>query len=337
MKENLVSIIMPVYNSNEFLDKAINSCLGQTYTNVQLVICDDCSTDGKTPDIIENYAKNDSRIKFIRNERNLGPFKTLQHCFEETDGEYVIRVDSDDVLSENSIELLLRFLKENDLDIACTKVLHLDGKDNLILENVYSNYSKDIILKDRKDYRKLLSSRYINAGMLAKKEFLLKENYSFFECKELYFVEMFFFDNCKVGFMQEPTYFYRIYGSNNSVIWKSVRNNKNDDNYFDRIPDFKNKISDKTVRTYAEMLFLRARCPIAIIRSLNEGEEYKLSKEMRRLKRGTNYNFFKMAKCLPYFSKRNVIIGISIMFRTVWLARLYAKLQYKKQLKNINK
>ena len=68
-KENLVSIITPSYNSEEFISETINSIINQTYPNWELLITDDCSTDN-TIEIIESYVKNDSRIKLFKLEKN---------------------------------------------------------------------------------------------------------------------------------------------------------------------------------------------------------------------------------------------------------------------------
>jgi glycosyltransferase involved in cell wall biosynthesis len=331
MIKDLISVIMPAYNASRFLTEAVESILNQSYKKIELIICDDCSTDGVTQNMIKEFASRDKRVKFLINEHNSGPFRTLQHCYEEAQGEYIIRVDSDDVLSDQSLEKMLMFMNQNNLDVVFSNVIHIDGEGNVFMQGIYKYFDEAVIIKDISHYRKMLGMRYIS-GILSKKEYLERINYSFFKSKELYYFESFFYDDSHVGFLPDAVYYYRIFGQNNSSLAKTVKNNKNDDNYFDDVPHFE-KISNKTVRTYAEMLYLRARYPIAIFRSLNEGKEYSFRDEQKRLKKVTNYKFTKMLKTVPYFSKRNRSIGYCILLHLGWLARLIAKHKYKKAIR----
>lgn len=333
----LVSIIMPVFNADKkYVTEAIESVLKQTYNNLELIICDDCSTDNFTPGFIKQYCTKDNRIKYIRNEKNLGPFRTLDNCFSHASGEFVLRVDADDVINESHIEKLYNFLVKNELDIACSSIVHINGKNNIIMEHDYGAFSEDIVLESDKDYAKLLSFRYLNQGKLIKKDFIVKQGYSFFKHKELTFIEMFFYDDCKVGFVKDAIYYYRIFGANNSEISKACKNNKNPDNYFDEAPIF-DKISSTNKRIYAEMFYFRARYPLAFIRALNKGKEYNYKDEIIRLKKITNYKFSKMKKSLKYFSKRNKKVGYFILFRLDWLFMLITKIENLRSIKRVQK
>ncbi|NQV78496.1 MAG: glycosyltransferase, partial [Lutibacter sp.] len=77
----LVSVIIPVYNVELYVEKAINSIINQTYQNLEIIIVDDCSTD-KTYSIVESLSKKDKRIKLIRNSKNLKISKTLNKALE---------------------------------------------------------------------------------------------------------------------------------------------------------------------------------------------------------------------------------------------------------------
>lgn len=102
-----VSIIMGVYNDEKFLSEAISSILTQTYNNFEFIICDDCSTDNSEK-IIKSF--NDSRIVFIKNERNQGLGNTLNHCLKIAKGEYIARMDSDDRSLSNRLEKQVNYL-----------------------------------------------------------------------------------------------------------------------------------------------------------------------------------------------------------------------------------
>ena len=93
--QKLVSIIMGVYNGADALSQAIDSIIAQTYTHWELIACDDSSTDD-TPKILFDYAKRDSRIVVIHNEKNCGLAASLNHCLKYVRGTYIARMDCDD-------------------------------------------------------------------------------------------------------------------------------------------------------------------------------------------------------------------------------------------------
>ncbi len=96
MSTQLISIVMPVYNGGERIAKAIESVFRQSHEYWELLIIDDGSSDN-TRDIVENFAKLDDRIKYIKNEKNVGIQKTLNRGLSESKGEYIARIDDDDV------------------------------------------------------------------------------------------------------------------------------------------------------------------------------------------------------------------------------------------------
>ncbi len=104
-KTPLVSVLMAVYNCVNTLKGAIDCIIKQTYTNWEIIIFDDCSSDNTYKLAIE-FAKKDSRIKVFKNETNLSLAPTLNNCLKHARGEYIARMDGDDVCN------LTRFEKE---------------------------------------------------------------------------------------------------------------------------------------------------------------------------------------------------------------------------------
>lgn len=102
MKKPLVSVCIPAYNSSEYIADTIESILNQTYTNLELVVVDDCSKDN-TAEIVEGYAARDSRVRLVRNEKNLGMTGNWTKAVRETKGEYVKLICADDILYPESI------------------------------------------------------------------------------------------------------------------------------------------------------------------------------------------------------------------------------------------
>lgn len=111
MKEGLVSIIIPVYNAEDFLIETIESVQAQTYKNWELLLVDDCSTDS-SGDLIEAKAKEDDRIKYIKLEKNSGAAVTRNIGLSEASGRYVAFLDSDDIWKPEKLERQLNFLAE---------------------------------------------------------------------------------------------------------------------------------------------------------------------------------------------------------------------------------
>ncbi len=101
-----VSILLAAYNGSRYIEEQIISIQKQTFRDFELIICDDCSSDN-TVDIIEKYARNDSRIKIYRNEKNLGFKKNFERLLNLATCDYIALSDQDDVWTENHIEKLL--------------------------------------------------------------------------------------------------------------------------------------------------------------------------------------------------------------------------------------
>ncbi|MEH7526762.1 glycosyltransferase [Bacillus sp. JJ1503] len=107
-----VSVIMGVLNSQETISKAIESIVSQTFKDWEFIICDDGSTD-ETYNIVYQYSLKDRRIKLIKNEKNMGLAYSLNNCIEHSMGDYIARMDADDVSHSDRFEKQLKFLELN--------------------------------------------------------------------------------------------------------------------------------------------------------------------------------------------------------------------------------
>ena len=107
-----VSVIMAVYNAEKTLEDAVNSILNQTYQNFEFIICDDASTDGSYA-LLEKLATKDERIILIQNEKNSRLSFSLNHCLQHATGEYVARMDADDMSTPERFERQVAYLNEH--------------------------------------------------------------------------------------------------------------------------------------------------------------------------------------------------------------------------------
>lgn len=105
----LISVLMPAYNAEKYIKEAIESILNQTFSNFEFIIIDDGSIDA-TEEIIKSFK--DSRIVYIKNEKNLGLIKTLNKGISIARGEFIARMDSDDISMPQRFELQLDVFKK---------------------------------------------------------------------------------------------------------------------------------------------------------------------------------------------------------------------------------
>lgn len=110
MVDGLVSIIMPSWNTGQFIAESIQSVINQTYTNWELLIVDDCSSDN-TDEIINGF--DDSRIRYFKNEKNSGAALTRNRAMREAKGEWIAFLDSDDLWAPEKLDKQIKFMKKN--------------------------------------------------------------------------------------------------------------------------------------------------------------------------------------------------------------------------------
>ena len=110
MIKGLVSVIMPSWNTGRFIAKSIQSVIEQTYTNWELLIVDDCSSDN-TDEVIANF--HDKRIFYFKNEKNVGAALSRNRALREAKGEWIAFLDSDDLWEPQKLEKQLVFMNQN--------------------------------------------------------------------------------------------------------------------------------------------------------------------------------------------------------------------------------
>lgn len=127
--EELVSIVMPSYNTAEYIGASIRSVLSQTYQNWELLIVDDCSTDN-TDAVVAGFA--DSRIRYLRNEKNSGAAVSRNYALREAKGRWIAFLDSDDLWAPEKLEKQVAFMLTHDYAFSYTQYEEIDdsGKKN---------------------------------------------------------------------------------------------------------------------------------------------------------------------------------------------------------------
>jgi len=129
MSEDLVSIVMPSFNSAAFIDKSIDSVLAQTYKRFELIVVDDGSADD-TGEVLRKYSVLDPRIKVIMFARNRGAAAARNAAIEEAKGRFIAFLDSDDSWSQDKLQIQIDAGREGRYPLSCTgyRMLRPDGK-----------------------------------------------------------------------------------------------------------------------------------------------------------------------------------------------------------------
>lgn len=148
---SLVSIITPNYNAEKFIAETIESVINQTYTNWELIIVDDCSTDDSLA-IINEFIKKEDRIKLIKLSKNSGPAVARNNGIEVAKGEYMAFLDSDDRWFSNKLEVQLNVMQKHNYALTFTSYYSV---------NEQKEKQKIIRAKKQITYKNLLTNNYI--------------------------------------------------------------------------------------------------------------------------------------------------------------------------------
>lgn len=146
--EPKVSIIMPAYNAQEFIEQAIDSALKQTEENIEIVIVDDCSTDS-TVDIIQSFS--DKRIKFFLNDHNQGASYSRNRALNEACGQWVTPLDADDWYAPERIEKLLQVANEKSADLVADDLYFVQTETQQVVGTLFCvdpEYSSQVKVVD---------------------------------------------------------------------------------------------------------------------------------------------------------------------------------------------
>ncbi len=199
----LISVLFPVYNSEKYLENSLKTLLLQSYKNFEIIAIDDNSTDSSSS-ILEKYSNLDLRIKVVKKDSNLGLIKTLNHGLTFCKGQYIMRMDSDDLIVPNRIDLLVSEIISEKYDAVSSWMINFYNK----------NKFETIRFKKYIEELKIISFFYIpisHAATMFKSEVInnlkYNEDFKYVEDYELWI--RFFKNKYKIKMIEKPLYFYR--------------------------------------------------------------------------------------------------------------------------------
>lgn len=202
-----ISVIMSVYNGEEYLSQAIDSILNQTFTDWELIIINDCSTDG-TAEILKKYASLDTRVKVYTNEENLKLPSSLNKAISYAKGKYIARMDADDISLYERLEKQYNFMEKN-------PDIHLSSCRFMTLKNGVVSSGGCGVKCDKESVKALLlvTNPILHPGIIAKADVIKKlgydKNFTCTEDMELW--TRFVMSGYNVEIMPEYLIIYRLH------------------------------------------------------------------------------------------------------------------------------
>lgn len=233
MKSNLISVLMPVYNGEKYLEETVSSILNQSYKEFELIIINDGSSDN-TKIICDNLVKNYSRIKVIHKD-NTGVSNTRNIALDNAKGEYITFVDSDDLIHKDYLKKLINEEFKNNSDlIVCGFVERKISNRNEIKDSnkIYKPYDFVEINKMQDSILDFVNSGLLNPlwNKLYKKHIIIENNIRFKEdvkTGEDFIFNLQYISFIKnISFIDEALYYY-IRRNNNSITYQYI-----DDMYY---------------------------------------------------------------------------------------------------------
>lgn len=196
-----ISVIVPIYNVEEYVEKCIDSLIKQTYKNIEIILVDDGSKD-KSYEICKKYSELDSRIKLIHKE-NGGLSDARNVGIDNATGEYITFLDSDDWLNYNYCEVMVNEI--------------LDTKADIVMCNIVNVYSDDYVFEEKISYEK---TSYTNLEALEKFE----DTVNVVAVAKLYSKELFNNLRYRVGKIHEDEFmFHRIFYEAKKIVCLDIQ------------------------------------------------------------------------------------------------------------------
>lgn len=227
MEEKKVSIIIPVYNSEETLKKCIESVINQTYKNIEILVINDGSKD-KSLKIINEYKNKDKRIKII-NQENKGVSGARNTGINNATGDYITFIDSDDYIKPNLVKDTIKIFKEYECDVVRNN--YVLSYENGKIQSRHEMYEENRIINITEKKEELIQNILLGkvqsySWLLTIKRNILNENNLKFD-EDVFFMEdiiflirlIFFIKN--IYFVSEPNYFY--YQNNENSLTKDPK------------------------------------------------------------------------------------------------------------------
>ena len=255
-----ISIIIPVYNVEKYISQCLDSAINQSLKDIEIIIVDDCGSDNSM-DIAKEYAKNDSRIKIIKNSQNQGPFTSRNNAVLAANGEYLVFLDSDDFLDLRACEIAYNATKDGYYDVVKFSAYNYENGNATIFDKILENDSFESLEEYANYmYRQKGYPRWNLAFILIKRDIYLKA----FEILDL---------KCRITMAEDALM--------NFVLW-------NLSNKFCHISDilyyYRNNPDSSTKTTNKEIIARNSKDRIFVIKKIKEiSKKHKFDRKIAKV------------------------------------------------------
>ncbi|MCM1286173.1 MAG: glycosyltransferase [Acetobacter sp.] len=307
MQNSLISIIVPVYNVEKYLDKCIESIVNQTYKNLEIILVDNGSFDN-CPKICDEWAKKDSRIKVIHQKENKGAASARNAGMAVASGNYIGFTDSDDYIEANMYEFLLKQLIEADADISvCDYQVNDESSGEANSKNITAEEALKLILIGDYKYGVIWNKLY-------KKEIVKNIQMPNLQCCEDLVYNYYAFKNSNI-IVESNFKLYHYFQHENSIVHSEFNKGSLDAVVSKEI--MMNDVTDKEFLPYAVRGYVSS-CFVVLSGIINSGKFYD---EFENLRKGI-LKYKKEILFSNMYTKRDKI-KVIILFMS---SNLYRKL-----------
>lgn len=225
----LVSVIVPIYNTEEYLEECLDSLINQTLKDIEIICIDDDSSDSSL-EILKEYCKKDDRFILIENDSNQGPSISRNEGLNRAKGEFVAFLDSDDKIDENAYEQLYKFAKDNDHDLVVFNAVRFndEGVEWPCILHSKAGYDKTYSRTNVFEHKTLIydtsMSKFIKRDFIDSLGFKFLENTLYEDL--LFSMEILCASKC-MGILPTVNYYWRVRTSNKYSVTQNVFKLKN--------------------------------------------------------------------------------------------------------------
>ncbi len=216
--EDLITVIVPIYNREKYVSETIESIINQTYENLEIILVDDGSTDN-TLRILKHYERIDNRVKVFV-QKNMGICMAVKNALRISSGEYIARCDGDDINELDRYEKQLRYLKENDYDAVGAYVKSFGNGSETAKRGM--EFLNNVGIRDGvEQWIRVYNGKTIGGGLLMARAQVLREFQPFHKdyglVEDVYFYINLTKNRCRIGILEEVVYNYRVHHENTSL------------------------------------------------------------------------------------------------------------------------
>jgi glycosyltransferase involved in cell wall biosynthesis len=284
-----VTVIVPFYNVERYIDKCISSIVNQTYKNIEIICIDDFSTD-KSLSIVESYADNDDRIIIVKHDKNMGTGAGRNTGLKSSSGSYLCFVDGDDFISERYVELLYKNIRETGADIAiCGYLCHKGGTNY----PCYKDFVKELIqINETKDNVLEIVDKFPSSACIKMYSFNFIDSNDIVHHESQYYEDVIFWLNVayysnKISVIPEKLYYYRQRSeSKMTLVSQQIINAR-----FEFIGVIDNFVKGVVIKTPGvDVIKVEGECLLLILKHLHYGAGMLINHEDNR--RSGFYQYF---------------------------------------------